>query len=134
ATDRAFTIDDLPRIIDSKRRLLADAGVLEFIDSPASLDEIGGLGRLKAWLRERERSFSEEARKFGLSPPRGVLLLGVQGSGKSLAARAIATAWRRPLMRLDPGALYDRYIGESEARLRSALRQAQAMAPVILWI
>jgi SpoVK/Ycf46/Vps4 family AAA+-type ATPase len=63
-----------------------------------------------------------------------VLLLGVQGAGKSLAARAIATAWRRPLMRLDPGTLYDRYIGESESRLRSALRQAEGMAPVILWV
>jgi ATP-dependent 26S proteasome regulatory subunit len=132
--DRALTAEDLPRVIDAKRRLLADSGVLEFVDAPAGLDEIGGLTRLKAWLSEREASFGDDARKMGMLPPRGVMLLGVQGSGKSLAARAIATAWKRPLMRLDPGSLYDRYIGESEARLRGALKQAEGMAPVILWI
>jgi ATP-dependent 26S proteasome regulatory subunit len=134
ADDRVFSIEDLPRIIDAKRRLLADSGVLDFVDAPATLDQIGGLNRLKAWLSDREKSFSEDARKMGIDPPKGLLLLGVQGSGKSLAARAIATAWRRPLMRLDPGALYDRYIGESESRLRSALRQAEGMSPVILWV
>jgi len=92
------------------------------------------LAHLKEWLAEREAAFAPEAGEYGLEPPRGVLLLGVQGAGKSLAARAIATAWKRPLMRLDPGSLYDRYIGESENRLRDALRQAEAMSPVVLWI
>ncbi|MBK9188363.1 MAG: AAA family ATPase [Phycisphaerales bacterium] len=132
--DGAFSLDDLPAIQAGKRRLLQDAGVLEFVDAPASLDDIGGLDRFKAWLLERAHAFSDQARTYNLPPPRGVLLLGVQGAGKSLAARAVATAWKRPLMRLDPGALYDRYIGESESRLRAALRQAQAMAPVVLWI
>ena len=133
-TDHAFTPEDLPAIIHAKRERIRSAGVLDFIDSPASIDEIGGLSRLKTWLARREKSFSDEARAFGLVPPRGVLLLGVQGAGKSLAAKAIATAWRRPLMRLDPGALFDRYIGESEKRLRDALAQAEAMAPAVLWI
>jgi ATP-dependent 26S proteasome regulatory subunit len=132
--DRAFTAEDLARIVHAKRDRVRSGGVLEFIDAPTSLDQIGGLTRLKKWLSSRQNSFSQEARDFGLVPPRGVLLLGVQGAGKSLAAKAIATAWRRPLMRLDPGALYDRYIGESERRLRDALSQAEAMAPAVLWI
>jgi len=77
---------------------------------------------------------SDEAVAFGISPPRGILMLGIQGSGKSLSAKAVATAWKRPLLRLDAGALYDRYIGESERRLREALSQTERMAPVILWI
>jgi SpoVK/Ycf46/Vps4 family AAA+-type ATPase len=98
------------------------------------MDEIGGMRRLKFWLEQREESLSDEAAKFGIEPPRGVLMLGVQGSGKSLAAKAVATAWHRPLLRLDVGALYDKFIGESERRLREAFRQAEMMSPIILWI
>jgi SpoVK/Ycf46/Vps4 family AAA+-type ATPase len=134
ADDWKFNADDLPRIIDAKRRLLADTGVLEFVDSPTSLDDIGGLTNLKRWLAQRESAFHPSALEHGVTPPRGVLLLGVQGAGKSLCAKAIATAWKRPLMRLDPGALYDRFIGETERRLRDALSQADAMSPVVLWI
>lgn len=132
--DRELSAADIPGIIKGKRQILQDAGVLEFVDAPASIDDIGGLNRLKAWLEERRLSFAADAKAFGITPPRGVLLLGVQGAGKSLAARAVAAAWKRPLMRLDPSSLYDRYIGESETRLRDALRQAEAMAPVVLWI
>jgi SpoVK/Ycf46/Vps4 family AAA+-type ATPase len=89
---------------------------------------------LKSWLADREQAFEPEAAEKGLVPPRGVLMLGVQGAGKSLCAKAIATAWQRPLLRMDVGGLYDRYIGESERRLRDALRQAEAMAPIVLWI
>jgi hypothetical protein len=134
AKERSFTAADYPKIVEAKRRLFQDSGVLEFVEAPANLDDIGGLKRLKAWLGERDLALSSAAQDVGLDAPRGVLLLGVQGAGKSLAARAIATAWKRPLMRLDPGALYDRYIGESEGRLRDALRQAEAMSPVVLWI
>jgi hypothetical protein len=134
ADDRVFNDQDLETIIAAKRRLLQSAGVLEFVDTPASLDQVGGLRRLKAWLKQRECAFSAQARAHGLPAPRGLLLLGVQGAGKSLSAKAIATAWRRPLMRLDPGSLFDRYIGASEQRLADALRQAEAMAPVVLWI
>lgn len=132
--DRRLSLDDLPRILARKRDLVRAGGLLEFVEAPRGMDEIGGLDRLKAWLARRERSFSPDAAAFGLSPPRGMLLLGVPGSGKSLCAKAIATAWRRPLLRLDPAVLYDRYIGESERKLRDALRQAQAAAPVVLWI
>ncbi len=109
-------------------------GILEFIEAPVDLSEIGGLARLKAWLEQRRGALSKEGVEFGLVPPRGVLMLGVQGAGKSLCAKAIASAWRRPLLRLDAGSLYDRYVGESERNLRATLRQAEMMAPIILWI
>ena len=132
--DQKFSAQDLPLILRRKRELVRSEGLLEFVQAPTDMGQIGGLGRLKGWLAERERALSEEARKFGIDPPRGVLMLGVQGAGKSLCAKAIATAWGRPLMRLDPSVLYDRYIGESLRRLRDALRQAEMMAPVVLWI
>ncbi len=134
AEDRTFDADDLNHALARKRALVSGSGLLDSVESPATLDDVGGLEQLKAWLAARERSFTDEAAEFGLRPPRGVLLLGVQGAGKSLCAKAIATAWRRPLLRMDPGALYDRFVGESERRLRDALKQAEAMAPVVLWI
>ncbi len=132
--DRRFDSDDLDTVLVAKRRMLASAGLLEFIEAPHDLDDIGGLRRLKQWLSFRKRAFTDEANAFGLEAPRGVLLLGVQGAGKSLCAKAIATAWQRPLLRLDVSALYDRYVGESERRLQDALRQAEAMSPMILWV
>lgn len=134
ADDKRLDAADLAAIISAKRRMLEGDGPLESVEAPASLDDIGGLANLKNWLKQRERALSRDASSFGISPPRGVLLLGVQGAGKSLCAKAIATAWGRPLLRLDAGGLYDKFIGESEKRLRGALRQAEAMAPVILWI
>jgi SpoVK/Ycf46/Vps4 family AAA+-type ATPase len=132
--DMRVSIEDLNRIIAIKRSMLRDGGALEAVEAPVRLGDIGGLTRLKRWLAAREPALRDGAEKHGLQAPRGVLLLGVQGAGKSLAAKAIATAWGRPILRLDAGALYDRYVGESEARLREALRQAEAMAPVVLWI
>jgi ATP-dependent 26S proteasome regulatory subunit len=132
--DHSFTIADLNTILAKKRKHLEGAGVLEYVEAPVDLGEIGGLDRLKGWLEQRRNALSDEAVKFGLTPPRGVLMLGVQGAGKSLSAKAVATAWQRPLLKMDAGALYDRYIGESERRLRDSLHQAEMMAPVILWI
>ncbi|MEO1512163.1 MAG: AAA family ATPase, partial [Planctomycetota bacterium] len=134
ADDRRLDKDDIAAVASRKRDMVGSSGTLEFVESPATLDHVGGLEHLKKWLSDRARSFSDGAAEFGLTPPRGVLLLGVQGAGKSLCAKAIATAWQRPLLRMDPGALYDRYIGESERRLRDALAQAEAMAPIVLWI
>ncbi|MEM1167248.1 MAG: AAA family ATPase [Planctomycetota bacterium] len=125
---------DIKRLLDEKRRLVADAGVLEHVDVLADLDQVAGLRTLKRWLEQRRAAFTPEAKQFGLDPPRGVLMLGVQGTGKSLTAKAVATAWRRPLVRLDPGRLYSKFIGESERTLRDALAQAEAMAPIVLWI
>jgi len=132
--DRRFDDDDINDIIASKRRIIQRGGLLEYIQTPLDLSEIGGMRRLKKWLEERKKAFTSEAEEFGLKAPRGVLMLGVQGAGKSLCAKAIATAWHQPLLRLDPSALYASYIGESERNLRDALRQTEAMAPVILWI
>ena len=134
ADDRKFDEEDINHILASKRRTLGGASLLEFIETPVDDKEIGGLRRLKTWLKQRHGALTEKAVAYGLSAPRGVLMLGVQGAGKSLCAKAIATAWQRPLLRMDVGALYDRYVGESERRLRDALAQAEAMAPIILWI
>jgi SpoVK/Ycf46/Vps4 family AAA+-type ATPase len=133
AEDRRFDDADVKGFLSSKRRAVGD-GLLEYVEAPTSLDEIGGLTAFKDWLQMRSDCFSAEAKEFGLPVPRGVLMLGVQGAGKSLSAKAVATAWQRPLLRMDVGALYDRYVGESEKRLRDALRQAERMAPVVLWI
>lgn len=104
---------------------------VEYIQTPLDLDEIGGMSNLKKWLNHHRKDvFSPEAKAFGIVPPKGVLMLGVQGAGKSLCAKAIATAWQQPLLRLDPSTLYANYIGESEKNLREALRQTEMMAPV----
>jgi len=132
--DRRFDATDMNAILAEKRQALGGEGLLDYVESPVDLSEIGGLTRLKQWLQRRQQCLSDEAAAFGITPPRGVLMLGIQGAGKSLAAKAVATAWQRPLLRMDAGALYDRYIGESERRLRDALKQTERMAPVILWI
>lgn len=132
--DQALTAEDIPRIVEAKRNLLSSTGCLESIGVNVSVDQIGGLANLKRWLAKRRRGNSAKAREFGLEPPRGILLLGVQGCGKSLCAKMVAADWQWPLLRLDPGVLYQRFVGESENRLRQALDQAEAMSPVILWI
>ena len=132
--DRKFDASDLQIILARKRRAIGATGPLEFVEAPVSMDEVGGLRRLKAWLGQRKDCLGDDAAAFGISPPRGVLMLGVQGAGKSLSAKAVATAWQRPLLRLDAGSLYDKFIGESERSLRAALHQAEMMSPVVLWI
>jgi MoxR-like ATPase len=115
-----------------KRRALHRSRVLEHIPAPDSLDEVGGLDQLKAWLMERRDAFSERARAYGLPAPRGLLLMGVQGCGKSLTAKAVASFWRLPLVRLDLSAVFGQ--PRPEEALRGAIRVAEAMAPVVLWI
>jgi AAA+ superfamily predicted ATPase len=132
--DRRFDASDMEVILSRKRRAIGGTGPLEFVQAPVSLDEVGGLGRLKQWLTQRRDCLNDDAVAFGITPPRGLLMLGVQGAGKSLSAKAVATAWQRPLLRLDAGSLYEKFIGESERHLREALRRAEMMAPVVLWI
>ncbi|MDZ4831715.1 MAG: AAA family ATPase [Phycisphaerae bacterium] len=135
AEDNRFDDSDVERMMILKRNALGDlGGVLEFVKAPVTMDEIGGLARLKSWLAMRTAARTEGAERYGIRAPRGVLLLGVQGAGKSLAAKAIATAWGVPLLRLDAGALYDKFVGESERKLRDSLVQADRMAPAVLWI
>ncbi len=134
ANDSKFNDEDINVIIAGKRRMVQQGGLLEYIETPLDLSEIGGMKHLKKWLKQRANSFTDEAEKFGLNAPRGVLMLGVQGAGKSLCAKAIATAWQQPLLKLDPGTLYGSYIGESEKNLRFAFQQTEMMSPVVLWI
>lgn len=132
--DQRLSSEDLQRVIDTKRRLLEGAGSLESMTVDFTISEVGGLRGLKRWLSQRRGGFTEKARQFGIEPPRGVLMLGIPGCGKSLCAKAVAADWQMPLLRLDPGVLYQKFVGESENQLRKSILQAEAMSPVILWI
>ena len=134
ADDLALTPEDVPGVLHAKREILEAEGAIEYVPSTVDFDDIGGLAQLKAWLQKRKDALSPEAKAFGLEPPKGVVLLGVQGCGKSLAARAVAAAWHMPLLRMEPGRIYDKYIGESDKQLEQALRAAEHMAPCVLWI
>jgi len=133
ADDNAITMGDLERAAKLKHALLGD-DVLSFELDTARFHEVGGLGALKRWLERRRAPFLDVGGATGLEAPRGVLLLGVQGSGKSLAAKAVAGSWGVPLLRLDFATLYNKYYGETERNLRQALKAAEAMAPCVLWI
>jgi ATPase family protein associated with various cellular activities (AAA) len=125
---------DLPKAMAAKMEELEESSVLELLGFDRDSAPLGGLWRLKEWLHRFRAGFSERARQLGLRAPRGVLLVGVQGCGKSLAAKEIARDWGVPLVRLDPSRLFDKYIGESERNLRNALETAEALAPIVLWI
>lgn len=134
--DGALDPGDLDRVLEAKRELIKRSGVLEYYPAEAGLDDIAGLEHLKTWLASRGQAFlrPEQAEQFGLVPPKGVLLLGVQGCGKSLCAKAVARAWGLPLVRFDPGRLFDKYMGETEKNLRKALDTVERLAPTVLWI
>jgi len=124
---------DLARVLALKREVMGAAELLVFEQNLPAMDQVAGMKALKRWLLLRREAFLDGAAS-GLPPPRGVLLLGVQGAGKSLAAKAIASSWRVPLFRMDFGALFDKFQGESERKLREALRVADAMQPCVLWM
>jgi hypothetical protein len=128
----AITREDIPRLVRLKHEASVSAGVLSLELDTASFADVGGLKGLRRWLELRRKPFLEQA--GGLDRPKGILLLGVQGSGKSLAAKAVAGAWGLPLMRLDFGTLYNKFFGETERNLRDSLAAAEAMAPCVLWI
>jgi len=134
--DGCLDEDDLSRVFEAKRRIVERSGVLEYFPHDRDLGDIAGLTQLKGWLQKRRLAFTqpEKARSFGLEPPRGLLLIGVQGCGKSLCAKAVAAEWSLPLLRLDPSNLYQKFFGESERNLKRAIRTAEDMAPVVLWI
>jgi len=132
--DQKLDAADVEGIARAKAELLADDGVLQLVSTSGDLDDIGGLDNLKRWLRLRSRGFEPAAKDFGLEPPRGVLIAGVPGCGKSLTAKCVARSWSMPLVLLDPGSIFAMYVGESEERMRTALHTVEAMAPVVLWI
>ncbi|MBO9532537.1 MAG: AAA family ATPase [Solirubrobacteraceae bacterium] len=132
--DRRLDLDDLPRIAALKARALSDGGVLEYFPPSDDTAQLGGFERLRAWLDRARVGFSAEAKAMNLPAPKGILLTGVQGCGKSLAAKVIAREWGMPLVKLDAGRIYDKYVGESEKNLRRALAVAESLSPAVLWI
>lgn len=134
--DNALSSDALSEVLAAKRAIIARDGLLEYTPPEATMQDVAGLDGLKGWLAKRREILVEPQRaaQFGLSFPRGILLLGVQGCGKSLCAKAVASGWQLPLLKLDPSGLYDKFIGESEKHFQQAMRTAESVAPVVLWI
>ena len=121
-------------ILIEKRQIISQTEILQFQDTTSQFTDIGGLETLKKWLDTRKESFSEKAQVYGLPAPRGLLLAGIQGTGKSLTAKAIANEWQLPLLRLDIGRLFGGIVGESESRVRQMIQLSEALAPCVLWI
>ena len=132
--DGEFTEEDLPLIIKEKKQIIRKTGILEYHDLSETFAAVGGLSKLKTWLGNRADAFGSEAREFGLPEPKGLLLVGVQGCGKSLSAKAVASLWKLPLLRLDVGNLFGSYIGASEENMRRAIKIAESLSPAILWL
>lgn len=120
-------------ILQEKKQIIRKSGLLEYYPATESLKEVGGMEHLKEWLRKRARSFTDAARDFGLPAPKGVLLLGVQGCGKSLVAKAIASHWNLPMLRMDVGRIFGSLVGQSEQNVRRAIQVAEGVAPCVLW-
>lgn len=134
--DGELTSSKTKLIFDQKQQMIKKAGVLEMIQLKEDLDDIGGLDHLKSWLRRKEKVFSniDQAMAFGVDMPKGVLIVGIPGCGKSLSAKATAKLFEVPLLRLDMGRLLGKYVGESEANMRKAISLAEAISPCVLWI
>ena len=131
---RKIDLGLLDAVLEAKRLAVKSDGLLETIRRDRAFTDVAGLTHLRDWVGKRKSAWTPEGQKFGLVPPKGVLITGVQGCGKSLAARSIAGEWGYELARLDAGALYDKYVGESEKKLHKALDLAQRLAPMVLWI
>ncbi len=125
---------DLDVIIAEKKQIIRRSQILEYFEASEDMEFVGGMSLLKEWLSKRALAFSERARQFGLPEPKGLLLLGVQGAGKSLIAKAISSQWRLPLLRLDIGSLFSGLVGASEQNMRAALRLAESISPCLLWL
>ncbi len=132
--DNSLTTNDIDEVIRWKGEIIERGGLLEFYPPEGNKFELGGFASLKNWLDNASVGFTAEARAMNLTPPKGVLFVGVQGCGKSLASKFIARHWGMPLLKLDAGRLYDKYVGESEKNFRKATALGEAMAPVVLWI
>jgi len=133
-TRYALCTETITDVLEAKKQLLRHSGMLEFIEASDNMANLGGLDNLKHWLQQRRGAWEDSARDFGLEPPKGVIILGVQGCGKSLCARAVAGEWKLPLVKFDTSAVYDKYIGETEKRIRKVFQVAEGLAPCVLWI
>jgi SpoVK/Ycf46/Vps4 family AAA+-type ATPase len=125
---------DVSIVLSEKEQIIRKSGVLEYYHASEKMQEVGGLEELKKWLEKRGKAFTAEAREFGLPEPRGILLLGIPGCGKSLTAKAIAGMWQLPLLKLDVGKVFSSYVGSSEENVRRAIQTAESIAPSILWL
>jgi SpoVK/Ycf46/Vps4 family AAA+-type ATPase len=125
---------DVSIVLSEKEQIIRKSGVLEYYHANEKMQEVGGLEELKKWLEKRGKAFTIEAREFGLPEPRGILLLGIPGCGKSLTAKAIAGMWQLPLLKLDVGKVFSSYVGSSEENVRRAIQTAESIAPSILWL
>lgn len=131
---KALGSEAVATIHREKVQVVKKSGLLEVVEPAESLESVGGLDRLKGWLGSRAKAFSEDAREFGLPVPKGVLVIGVPGTGKSLTGKCVARSWNLPLLRLDMGRLFGGIVGESESNARQVLRQAEDMSPTVLWV
>lgn len=131
---RELTEDEIPLIISEKEQIIKKSGLLEYFHPKEYLSNVGGLDNLKDWIHKRGQAYSDDAKDFGLNIPRGVLLLGIPGCGKSLTAKAIANEWKFPLLRFDLGKVFGGIVGESERNIRYALDVAKTISPCVLWI
>ena len=132
--DGKVNIKDLDTILSEKMQVIKKTGILEFINTDIKIEDIGGLENLKNWLQKRNNSWSESAKKYCLPAPKGVLITGVPGCGKSLTAKAMSAAWQLPLLKLDFGKIFSGIVGSSEENMRKAIKTAEAVAPSILWV
>jgi hypothetical protein len=132
--DGKLTAHDVERILQRKAQIIRDESMLEYLPTQDQSPQLGGFGGLKQWLARAQVGFSPQAQALNLTPPKGILIVGIQGCGKSMAAKAIAHDWKLPLLKLDAGKLYDKYVGESEKNFRQAIKLAESMAPCVLWI
>ncbi|MDP7421414.1 MAG: AAA family ATPase, partial [bacterium] len=131
---KELSADSISVILSEKEQIVKKSGVLEYYAAEDQMNDIGGLENLKAWLRKRALAFTDEARDFGLPSPRGALLIGVQGCGKSLCAKAVSQLWKMPLLRFDVGRVFSSLVGSSESNIRQAITIAESVAPSILWV
>lgn len=134
SSDSTLDDRDIDLVTEEKRQILLESEALEFYPVTHTPDDVGGLDALKNWLRMRDMAFTQKAREYGLPAPKGIALIGIPGTGKSLTAKMIGGLWRMPLIRLDVGALFGSLVGESEERTRRALHLAETIAPCVLWI
>jgi ATP-dependent 26S proteasome regulatory subunit len=128
---RCFDVDV---ILSEKEQIIRKSGILEYYRKQEGFGDVGGMDLLKDWMRKRTQAFSQKARDFGLPAPKGILLLGVQGCGKSLCCKAVASQWRLPLLRMDVGKVFGGIVGQSEENMRRAIRMAESVAPAVLWL
>ncbi len=133
-SQQGLTGREVRAILDEKEQIIRKSGILEYTAAVEDFAGVGGLDHLKTWLRQRDEGFTQRARDFGLPHPRGVMLVGVPGCGKSLCAKAVAAEWQKPLVKFDLGRVFAGFVGESEERMRKALAVAEGVAPCVLWI